>query len=104
MSAYYHVVLMKIRADADAAFHEAVRGYCRQILASCPGVLSYDYFANEASRSQGHDFAIVARFVSSPAHDAYQADPIHLAMKGFMAPYIENMVVLDGLSAESGPG
>ncbi|WP_420730781.1 Dabb family protein [Hwanghaeella sp. 1Z406] len=95
MSVFYHVVMMKYRDGADAAFHEKVQEYCQAIQEACAGVLSYDYATNKATRSQGYDFAILARFESEDHHDAYQIDPNHVAMKTFMATQIEKMVVLD---------
>ena len=60
MSVFYHVVMMKYRDGADAAFHEKVQEYCQAIQEACAGVLSYDYATNKATRSQGYDFAILA--------------------------------------------
>ncbi|MDF1749700.1 MAG: Dabb family protein [Alphaproteobacteria bacterium] len=95
MSVFYHVVMMKYGEGADAAFHEKVQDYCRAIQKACAGVLSYDYVTNKATRSQGYDYAILARFETEAQHDAYQVDPNHVAMKTFMAPVIKDMVVLD---------
>lgn len=95
MSEFYHVVLLKLGAGADQAYHDKVNDYCRQIRASVDGVLSYDYEANTASRAKGFSHAVVARFVDEAAHDAYQTCPLHVDMKNFMAPMIEELVVLD---------
>lgn len=99
MSEFYHVVLLKLSDGADHAYHEKVVDYCRQIRASVDGVLSYDYEANSASRAKGYGHAVVARFVDEAAHDAYQVCPLHVEMKTFMAPMIEDLVVLDCMTA-----
>lgn len=95
MSEFYHVVLLKLSAGADQAYHDKVIDYCRQIRSSVDGVLSYDFEANNASRAKGFGHAVVARFVDEAAHDAYQVCPLHVDMKSFMAPMIEDLVVLD---------
>jgi hypothetical protein len=100
MSVFYHVVMMKYRDGADAAFHQKVQDYCAAIQKACDGVLSYDYVTNNATRSQGYDYAILARFATEAQHDAYQVDPNHVEMKTYMAPVIENLIVLDSTASQ----
>jgi hypothetical protein len=95
MSDYYHVVMLKLAAGADDAFHRKVEEFCRAIRAQVDGVVSYDYEANEASRAKGFGHAVISRFVSEEAHEAYQVCPLHVEMKTFMAPMIEDLIVLD---------
>lgn len=104
MSEFYHVVMLKLSAAADQAFHDRVNDYCRQIRAKIDGVLAYDYEANSASRGKGFGHAVIARFVDEAAHDAYQVSPLHVDMKTFMAPMIEDLVVLDCSATGSGRG
>ena len=101
---FLHIVLMALKPQADDAFLERVQAHCRRVRQECPSVLGYEFRSNEASRSQGLDYATVSMFESAAAHDAYQVSPAHVAMKEDMGPYIERLVVFDGSVAVSGTG
>ena len=92
---FIHTVLMRLSAQADAAFHHQVQLYCQRIRAECPGLHSYWYGRNEADRHGGFEYAVVALFASSADHDAYQVSAAHQAMKTYMRPYIVELLALD---------
>lgn len=92
---FIHTVLMRLSAQADAAFHHQVQQYCQRIRAECSGVQDYWYGRNEADRSGGFEYAVVSLFDSSADHDAYQVSAVHQAMKAYMSPYIIELLVLD---------
>ncbi len=92
---FVHTVLMRLNPRAGAEFDARVAGYCRRILADCTGVRAYWYGANEADRHSGFTHAVVGCFDTREDHDAYQVSDAHLAMKAYMASYIDEMAVLD---------
>lgn len=92
---FYHVVMMKLTEDADAAFHAKVEAFSAEIRRSAKGLVAYDYGRNLADRSQGYDMAVVGAFKTSADHDAYQVSDVHQRMKGFMTPVIADLVVCD---------
>lgn len=92
---FYHVVMMRFSAGADAAFHRRVEEFAERVRRECAGLLHYDYGRNVAERGKGYERVVLSVFESSPAHDAYQVSPVHQEMKAFMLPFIEDLVVCD---------
>ena len=92
---FYHVVMMKLSNDADAAFHAKVEAFAAEFRINTKGLVSYDYGRNLADRSKGYDWAVVGAFKSSADHDAYQVSDLHQRMKAFMTPVIADLVVCD---------
>ena len=92
---FYHVVMMKLSKDADAAFHAKVEEFAAEFRINTKGLVSYDYGRNLADRSKGYDWAVVGAFKSSADHDAYQVSDLHQRMKAFMTPVIADLVVCD---------
>jgi hypothetical protein len=92
---FYHVVMMTLSKDADAAFHAKVEAFAAEIRKSANGLVAYDYGRNLADRGKGYDWAVVGAFTSSADHDAYQVSDVHQRMKAFMTPVIADLVVCD---------
>ncbi len=92
---FYHVVMMKLSNDADAAFHAKVEAFAAEFRKGAKGLVAYDYGRNVADRSKGYDWAVVGAFKSSADHDAYQVSDLHQRMKAFMTPVIADLVVCD---------
>ncbi|MEZ5593444.1 MAG: Dabb family protein [Gammaproteobacteria bacterium] len=92
---FIHSVMIRLTAQADAAFHHQVQLYCQRIRAECSGVQDYWYGRNEADRHGGFEYAVVGLFASSADHDAYQVSAAHQAMKAYMSPFIVELLVLD---------
>lgn len=93
---FLHVVMMAFNDKADAEFFRRVDEYADRIRRECRAVLIYDFGTNQADRSDGLDYAVVAGFESSEAHDQYQISDAHVAMKTYMGPFIDRIVVFDG--------
>lgn len=92
---FIHAVLMAFKPDTDDAFHQRVQDYAARIRADSPGLVSYLYGRNEASRADGFSHAVVACFDDEAAHERYQVSAVHQAMKAFMAGQTERLVVFD---------
>ncbi|RDI24190.1 stress responsive alpha/beta barrel protein [Pseudacidovorax intermedius] len=92
---FIHAVLMAFKPGTDEAFHQRVEDYAAQIRAGSPGLVSYLYAPNEASRAQGFSHAVVACFADEAAHERYQISAVHQEMKAFMAGQTERLVVFD---------
>lgn len=93
---FLHIVLMQFSDKADAAFFQQVAHHAEQVKRECDGLLMYHFGENIAERAQGYTHATSSAFVDAQAHDVYQTSPAHTAMKQFMGPYIERIVVYDG--------
>ncbi|QEI09414.1 Dabb family protein [Pigmentiphaga aceris] len=93
---YLHIVMMKFDPAPDPAFIAQVQAHCQRVREECGGLVSYDFRTNEASRSDGLDYATVSLFTDAAAHDAYQVSAAHVAMKADMLPRIQRLAVFDG--------
>ncbi len=97
---FQHIVMMQFSDRADDHFFRVVDEYVVRMKNECEGLLLYHFGENVAERSQGYTHATSSLFVDSAAHDVYQVSPAHVAMKTFMADYIERVVVYDGVVPE----
>lgn len=93
---FLHLVLMDFNENADDAFFRRVNEFAERIRSECRSVVIYHFSKNEADRSDGLDYAIVAGFETSEAHDDYQISALHVEMKNYMGPFIRRLVVYDG--------
>lgn len=93
---FLHIVLLKFNNKADQEFFLTVDAFVKQIQATCPGIIVYNFGDNKSNRSNGYTHATTSVFTTSAQHDAYQSHPTHQEMKAYMAEYIESMVVYDG--------
>lgn len=92
---FIHAVLMAFKPGTDEAFHQRVEAYSDDIRRQSPGLVSYLYGPNEASRAEGFSHAVVACFDDEAAHERYQVSAVHQEMKAFMAGQTERLVVFD---------
>jgi len=95
---YVHIVMMEFSPDASTTFLQNVEDYAVRIRAECTGVTIYHFAPNEAARSQGYTHAVISGFRDINAHDAYQVSAVHLEMKTYMGPFIQSLVVFDGVA------
>ena len=93
---FMHIVLLKFNERADAEFHREVQAFGERIRRECEDVLLFHVGENVADRSRGHTHAVISTFKSSDAHDRYQVSPAHVAMKSYLGPYTDQLVVYDG--------
>ena len=96
---FHHIVLMRLTEAADAGFFETVERYVQRMPRELPYVRGYALLRNVASRSKGYDWAIISRFDSSAAHEAYQVSNLHQEMKAYMTPFIAELLACDGETA-----
>lgn len=94
---FQHIVMMQLSDRVDEHFFHKVQQYVLRVRNECDGVLLYHFGENVAERSQGYAYVTSSAFTDSEAHDRYQVSPAHVAMKAFMADYIERVVVYDGV-------
>ena len=92
---FYHIVMMRFTAEADAEFHRQVETFSQRIRQECDGILHYDYCRNIAERGKSYEHVIISVFESGAAHDRYQVSSPHQAMKAYMTPFILDLVVCD---------
>lgn len=92
---FHHIVLMQFTAEADRVFRDRVEDFCGRMRRSTPCMDRYIFRRNEATRSDGLDWAIVSSFNSRADHDAYQISSLHQEMKSYMSPFIARIVACD---------
>ena len=92
---FHHIVLMRFTAATDARFLAEVERYADRIRRELPYVRAYAFVRNAAGRAQGYDWAVIAHFDDSAAHDAYQVSDAHQEMKAYMAPFIADLIACD---------
>ncbi len=95
---FLHIVLMQLSDQIDEHFFTKVAGYAERIRNECDGVIMYHFGENIADRAMGYNYVTSSAFTDSAAHDAYQISPAHVEMKTFMADYIEQIIVYDGVT------
>lgn len=96
---FHHIVLMRFTEAADVRFLCEVERYVERMRGELPYLRGYALVRNVASRSKGYEWAIISRFDSSAAHDAYQACELHQEMKAYMTPFIAEILACDGAAA-----
>lgn len=92
---FHHVVMMRISESADQAFQDKVEHYAARVRKEIPGLVSYDYGENAADRGRGFNFAIISVFKEEAAHNAYQVSAVHVELRDYLKPFIEDTVVCD---------
>jgi hypothetical protein len=92
---FTHIVLMKLKPEADAHFHARVQEYAARLRRELAYVKTWDLVPNVAGRAQGFSHAAVSKFASSADHDRYQDSPVHQEMKKFMTPYFIDVIACD---------
>lgn len=101
---FFHVVMMRLTPDADAAVHARIADFVRRVRRELDYVQAYHFGRNVADRGKGYDWAVIGTFASSADHDRYQVSPVHQEMKAFMTPYIDDIVVCDFEAPENPRG
>lgn len=92
-----HIVLFKMKQDVTdqqrTEFIEALKGL-RQ---SVPGILELTAGRNlNQERGQGYEIALLVRFDSKDALDAYGPHPAHQdVVQNYVVPWCENVLVAD---------
>lgn len=72
-----HIVLVKWREDADEAAIARFESEVVKLKDVIPGILEMSCGRNFCTRSQGYETALVARFSSRAALEAYSPHPAH---------------------------
>jgi len=92
---FHHIVLMKFTDKANTEFLERVERYADELRRTIPNLQRYVFTKNIASRSDGLTHGIISTFNTSADHDKYQISATHVAMRDYMMPVIERIVVCD---------
>lgn len=75
-----HIVLFKWKADTPPERVEQVRQALLGLRDAIPGILEITCGQNFSDRAQGYETALVVRFESRAALDAYLPHPAHRAL------------------------
>jgi hypothetical protein len=95
-----HIVLLRMRPDAQHEAIEVALDAARDMAAAVPGVLAVvagpDLSVEGAA--DGHTHAVVVTLADVAARDAYLDHPAHLAVGRRMAPLVVSSLVVDVLA------
>jgi hypothetical protein len=93
----HHIVLLRVRADADPVAVDAALAAARAMAAEIEGVL--DVVAGPdisvEGLAAGHTHAVLVRFADEAARERYFPHPAHVALSEQMAPLTDGAVVVD---------
>ena len=93
---YSHTVLLNLGPAADAAFFAKLRQFESAVRTSCAGVVEYRFSTNEATSKKGFGHVLFSAFESRAAFVAYDRSALHVEMKDFLRPYVDDLMVADG--------
>lgn len=90
-----HIVLVKLRQATDEQIDELIRRTLA--LKNCiPGLLDIQQGKNFASRSQGYEIGMTARFEDRAALEAYLPHPMHQEILTYLKEIgLEDLIVVD---------
>jgi Stress responsive A/B Barrel Domain len=97
MPELHHIVLLKIRADADSGAVDAAFAAARAMAGQIDGVLHVAAGPDVSVEglAAGHTHAVLVRFADEAARERYFPHPAHLALGERMQPLTEGAVVVD---------
>lgn len=84
-----NVVLVKLKADADAAEVAKIQDGFRGL--DCPGTVSYTLGDDLGLRDGTWSFAIVADFTDEASYRAYDQDAEHNRLRALLGPQAEQL-------------
>ncbi|OVZ59996.1 stress responsive protein [Pigmentiphaga sp. NML080357] len=84
-----HIVMWKLKDEAEGADRQANVEKVRRLLESCrdcvPGILEFEVGLAAEGYEATYDVVLNSLFASKEALEAYQVHPRHVAIKPFMA-------------------
>lgn len=89
-----HIVLWKLRdpnPETKARVMAAVRGMAGRI----PGLLELEVGEDVVRSARSYDLALIARFPSLSALEAYQVHPVHVEVSNFLSTVRESVITVD---------
>ncbi|HOU91293.1 MAG TPA: Dabb family protein [Polyangiaceae bacterium] len=90
---FTHVVLFKL-VDPVADV-ERVRQGLLALRDEIPGILGLEVGVDVLRQERSYDVALIVRFDSRAAHDAYQAHPAHRAFAELLRPLRSHVAAVD---------
>lgn len=92
-----HIVLIKMRHDADPQATERLVGALARLQHKIPGILDYRWGKNVSPEGlgRGYEHGFVMTFESAEARDAYLPHPEHQKIGPLIAPVAEEVLVFD---------
>jgi hypothetical protein len=100
MSQVSHIVLMRWKDGVSAAAIDTTSELAQKLAAEVPGVLSLSDGPSVSIEGieRGYDYALLVRFESIGARDAYLPHPVHQEYVDHISPIAAEVLVFDLLS------
>ncbi len=90
-----HLCLFRLGRSLTEADRSGLERFAAKILESLDGVRTYRFVANRSLKGAGFDLVLDSSFASEAALTAYREAPLHDALAGFMAGFVEQTIVAD---------
>lgn len=92
-----HIVLMKLKPDADQIAIDAVGAGLPTLQSEIPGIVSYAFGPNNSTegRTEGFELGFTIDFEDAAARDAYLPHPAHQAYIPFVRAVSTDVLVFD---------
>jgi hypothetical protein len=91
---FYHVVLLNLKG-LDPTALASLHGFASRMRDELPFLREFHFGVNKATRAAQYGWTVVATFDDEKDHERYQVSDVHLQMKAFLTPFIEDIVVAD---------
>jgi Stress responsive A/B Barrel Domain len=95
----HHVVMWRLRDEAKrtrlAALTEQIQALAAAMRTTVPGLLRLDLGANRAAVPDAADLLLYSEFESWHALQGYEAHPLHVQLRGLIAPLRSERRVVD---------
>ncbi len=95
----HHVVMWRLQDEAKrthlAALTEQMQALAVAMRTTVPGLLRLDFGDNRASAPDAADLLLYSEFESWHALQGYEAHPLHMQLRGLIAPLRTERRVVD---------
>jgi Stress responsive A/B Barrel Domain len=95
----HHVVMWRLQDDAKrtrlAALREQIQALAAAMRTTVPGLLRLDLGDNRAAVPDAADLLLYSEFDSWRALQGYEAHPLHVQLRGLIAPLRSERRVVD---------
>mmetsp|Transcript_8518 Transcript_8518/g.35543 ORF Transcript_8518/g.35543 Transcript_8518/m.35543 type:complete len:98 (-) Transcript_8518:208-501(-) len=90
-----HIVFIKFKEGTPAEAIDEIVAMARALKEKIPGIIDMTAGKNITNRSQGFQFALVARMENRETLDVYAPHEAHQAMVAKISVYKEDLIAID---------
>ncbi len=94
---YLHIVLMAPHTPLSPELVPKLEQAFEHIRQTCAGIERFEWVSNLSLNSARYSHALLSVFSTADALNSYRSSEAHQAMLDAIAPYIQDIVVLDSV-------